>query len=84
MEDNKLYYVEVKWYNDYEDKNDTNQFYAFSPNLKDLGERIDKCYNYIENVKIKEVNGWCGSSNFLYVDGLSKTVRDIINEANNY
>ena len=78
----KLYFVEVKYYSEFEETYYTNSFYAFAKDLGDLGSRIDKVFNYIEKVKIREVNEDLDDSNFFYVDGLSRNVIELIDEAN--
>ena len=49
-----------------------------------MGNRIDGAFNYIDKVKIREVNEELDDSNFFYVDGLSKNVIELIDEANNF
>lgn len=79
-----LYFVEVKWYSEFEDTCHTSSFYAFAKGLGDLGSRIDDAFNYIEKVKIREINEELDDSNFFYVDGLSKNVIELIDEANKF
>ena len=79
-----LYFVEVKWYSEFEDICHTSSFYAFAKSLGDLGSRIDDAFNYIEKVKIREVNEELDDSNFFYVDGLSRNVIELIDEANKF
>lgn len=79
-----LYFVEVKYYVESEDTCYTNSFYAFAKGLGDLGSRIDNAFNYIEKVKIQEINEELDDSNFFYVDGLSRNVIELIDEANKF
>jgi hypothetical protein len=85
MSRDKLYYCEVEWFDEYAEKTKKDSFYAFATNLADLGTRIDATFPYIEKIHLKEVNDYiCDSTEFFYVTGLSKEVRHLINEANNF
>ena len=77
-----LYLVKVDWYNEFTETNEKDVFYAFAKNLEDLSKRIDNCYPDAEHINIERIEYECGSSGFLYVTGLSKDLRDKINEVN--
>ena len=79
-----LFYASVKWYNEAEDKVETNKFYTFAYNYAEVGQRIDDSFVYVESVKIRAINENCDPSNLLYVDTLSWDERKKINECNNY
>ena len=86
----KLYYVKVKWYNEYanlekgEEEEPVDSFYAFAASLFDLATRIENQFSDIIEVKITEINCMCGTDDFLYVSSLTKKERDKIEECNVY
>lgn len=79
-----LFYADVKWYNEHEDKIETNKFYTFAYNYAEVGQRIDDNFRYVESAKIHVVNQGCDPSNLLYVDTLSWNERKKIEKCNDY
>ena len=84
MEEHKLYYIKLNWWNETEDKDEISHFYAFAKSLTDLAYRIEKSFKYINSLKIKEINCMCGASDFFYADDLNWEERKKFESCNEY
>ena len=91
MEHN-LYKVTFKWYNKYKKLEngeyiegiDTTCFYAFASSITELTERIEQDYCDIQEIKIKEITYAHSSTDFFYVDTLSKAECKKLEESNHW
>lgn len=52
----KLYLVKINWYNDAIGEDKIDRAFTFANSYGEACNQINKCYSYINSIKIEEVN----------------------------
>lgn len=84
MDNRKLYFIKIDWWN--EDKDINSKFFTFASNFEELGKKIEHNFEYVNHLKIEEVNCICGEDDIFWVDSddITSSMIEAFKHANQY
>ena len=74
----KLYFAKVNWYDNYSEKDNVDKCFVFAENYGEACEQINYHFDYINSIKIEEIND-CGKSSVLFVPNDKNLIQGIKN-----
>jgi hypothetical protein len=80
----KLYFVELTWYNDFNEDEESDSLFAFGENIVEVASHIDDAYSNIINISIKEINDACTPYVFYLPKNTDFSLIEELTNANNY
>jgi hypothetical protein len=77
----ELYFAKVKWYDEYNDEENTSCLFVFGTDYADAVENITKDLRWITNIEIKKISSTgLGDINCIYVPDDEKIIQAIMEE----